>query len=33
MKLSDLAAKPKLTEIRIEDADTVKEFGEPEKFL
>ena len=32
MKLSDLAAKPKLTEIHIEDADTVKEFGEALSF-
>lgn len=32
MKLSDLAAKPKLLEIKIEDEDTIKEYGEALSF-
>ena len=32
MKLSQLAAKPKLVEIALDDEDTVKEFGEPLTF-
>ena len=32
MKLSDLAAKPKLVKIAIDDADTIKEYGEALEF-
>jgi len=32
MKLSQLAAKPQLIEITIDDKDIVKEFGEPISF-
>jgi hypothetical protein len=32
MKLSQIAAKPKLIPFTIDDADTVKEFGEPVEF-
>jgi hypothetical protein len=32
MKLSQLAGKPKLIEITIDDADIVEEFGEPIEF-
>ena len=32
MKLSQLAAKPQLLEIKIEDEDTIKEFGEALTF-
>ena len=32
MKLSQLAAKPQLIMITLDDADTVKEFGEPVEF-
>ena len=32
MKLSQLAAKPQLIEVTIDDADTVKEFGEAITF-
>jgi hypothetical protein len=32
MKLSQLAAKPQLIKLEINDADTVKEFGEPIEF-
>ena len=32
MKLSQLAAKPKLVEIALDDEETVKEFGEPLTF-
>ena len=32
MKLSELAAKPKLMKLTLDDADTVKEYGEPLEF-
>jgi hypothetical protein len=32
MKLSQLAAKPQLIMITLDDAETVKEFGEPVEF-
>ena len=32
MKLNQLAAKPQLIEVTIDDEDTVKEFGEPLTF-
>jgi hypothetical protein len=32
MKLSQLAAKPQLIKLTLEDADTVKEFGEAIEF-
>mgnify|MGYP003625572688 CR=1 FL=1 len=32
MKLAQLACEPQLITIKIEDADTVKEFGEPLEF-
>ena len=32
MKLSQLAAKPQLIKLEINDEDTVKEFGEPIEF-
>jgi hypothetical protein len=32
MKLSQLAAKPQLTVFKIDDKETVKEFGEPLEF-
>lgn len=32
MKLNQLAAKPKLITVTIDDSDTVKEFGEPIEF-
>lgn len=32
MKLAELAAKPKLTKIEINDEDTIAEFGEPLEF-
>jgi hypothetical protein len=32
MKLSDLAKKPQLVKVIIEDEDIVKEFGEPLEF-
>lgn len=32
MKLSQLAAKPQLIEVKIDDADVIKEFGEPLEF-
>ena len=32
MKLSQLAAKPKLIPFTLDDEDTVKEFGEPVEF-
>lgn len=32
MKLSQLAAKPQLTEVTLDDEDIVKEFGEPLTF-
>lgn len=32
MKLSQLAAKPKLVEVALDDKDTIKEFGEPLTF-
>lgn len=32
MKLSELAAKPKLIKITMDDQDLVKEFGEPLEF-
>jgi len=32
MKLSQLAAKPKLVPFILDDEDTVKEFGEPVEF-
>lgn len=32
MKLSQLAAKPQLVEIRLDDEDTVREHGEPVSF-
>lgn len=32
MKLSQLAAKPQLIEITLDDEDIVKEFGEPVSF-
>lgn len=32
MKLSQLAAKPQLIKLTIDDKDTVKEFGEPIEF-
>jgi hypothetical protein len=32
MKLSQLAAKPQLIKLVIDDKDTVKEFGEPIEF-
>jgi len=32
MKLSQLAAKPQLVEVKIDDEDTIKEFGEPLEF-
>ena len=32
MKLSQLAAKPQLIKLEINDEDTVKEFGEPVEF-
>jgi hypothetical protein len=33
MKLSQLAGKPQLIQIAIDDEETVKEFGEPLEFL
>jgi hypothetical protein len=32
MKLSQLAGKPQLIQIELDDEDTVKEFGEPLEF-
>jgi len=32
MKLTELAAKPKLIEIKIDDKDTVEKYGEPVSF-
>jgi len=32
MKLTELAAKPKLIEIKIDDKDTVAKYGEPVSF-
>ena len=32
MKLSQIAAKPKLVPFTLDDEDTVKEFGEPVEF-
>lgn len=32
MKLSQLAAKPQLIQVALDDEDTVKEFGEPLEF-
>jgi len=32
MKLSQLAAKPQLIKLVLEDEDTIKEFGEPLEF-
>jgi hypothetical protein len=32
MKLSQLAAKPQLVEVKIDDEDIIKEFGEPLEF-
>jgi len=32
MKLSQLAAKPQLVEVKLDDADTVKAYGEPLVF-
>ena len=32
MKLSQLAAKPQLIQVTLDDEDTVKEFGEPIEF-
>lgn len=32
MKLSQLAAKPQLIKLEVNDEDTVKEFGEPIEF-
>lgn len=32
MKLSQLASKPQLVKIEIDDKDTVKEYGEPLEF-
>lgn len=32
MKLSQIASKPQLIEVTLDDADTVKEFGEPLTF-
>ena len=32
MKLKDLAAKPKLIEIKLEDEETVAKYGEPVSF-
>lgn len=32
MKLSQLAAKPQLIKLALDDAETVKEFGEPVEF-
>jgi hypothetical protein len=32
MKLKDLAKKPKLVQVILEDEETVKEFGEPLEF-
>jgi hypothetical protein len=32
MKLSQLAAKPQLTKIVLDDKDVIKEFGEPLEF-
>lgn len=32
MKMSQLAAKPQLIKLSLDDADTVKEYGEPIEF-
>lgn len=32
MKLSQLAAKPQLIKLTLDDAETIKEFGEPLEF-
>ncbi|CAB4154627.1 hypothetical protein UFOVP647_16 [uncultured Caudovirales phage] len=32
MKLSQLAAKPQLVEVKLDDEDVIKEFGEPLEF-
>jgi len=32
MKLAELATKPKLIPVKIDDEDTVKEYGEPIEF-
>jgi hypothetical protein len=32
MKLTQLAAKPQLVEIKLEDPETIKEYGEPVSF-
>jgi hypothetical protein len=32
MKLSEIAAKPKLIQVKLDDEDVVKEFGEPLEY-